>query len=198
MSATRTPPALPEDDLDAVIEAAWTRLARGASDKRAAFNTVTLGTLGAQGWPETRSVVLRRVDALQRRLVVHTDRRSTKAGEIEADGRVSLLFWDPRARLQVRVWGQARVLADDPLTDEEWARLSPHGRRIYRVPLAPGRPIDTPAQGDGLAEADGRDVFAVVPVTAMRLDWLHLRGEGHRRARFDLGTDGWQGRWLAP
>ncbi|MEM9781750.1 MAG: pyridoxamine 5'-phosphate oxidase family protein [Pseudomonadota bacterium] len=191
-------PGLPEDDLAAMIAAAWARLTRGAADKRAAFNAVSLSTLGAQGWPEMRSVILRRVDPDQRRLIVHTDRRSTKVGEIEADGRVSLLFWDPRAKLQLRVWGQAQVVTNEPLADEEWARLSPPGRRIYRVPLTPGRMIEGPEQADGSIEGDGRDAFAVVPITVMRLDWLHLRSGGHRRARFDLGADGWQGRWLAP
>ncbi|MEM6972073.1 MAG: pyridoxamine 5'-phosphate oxidase family protein [Pseudomonadota bacterium] len=194
----KTAPALPEDDLDAMIAAAWARLVRGAADKRSAFNIVSLGTLGAQGWPEIRSVVLRRVDQAQRRVIVHTDRRSTKAGEIEADGRVSLLFWDPRARLQLRVWGQAQIFTDDPLVDEEWGRLTGPGQRIYRVPLTPGRMIESPALGDGVIEGDGRDAFAVVAVTVMRFDWLHLRSGGHRRARFDQAGDGWQGRWLGP
>ncbi|MEM8623851.1 MAG: pyridoxamine 5'-phosphate oxidase family protein [Pseudomonadota bacterium] len=190
--------SLPEDDLDAMIEAAWARLVRGAADKRAAFNICQVASIGAQGWPEQRSVVLRRADPAERRIFFHTDRRSTKAAEIEADGRVSLHFWDPRARLQLRLWGQARLLTEDPLADEEWSRLTSHGRQIYRTPLPPGRTIRTAEEGDGAVEEIGRAVFAAVPVNVMRLEWLHLRSAGHRRARFEPAAEGWQGRWLAP
>jgi hypothetical protein len=163
-----------------------------------AFNTLSVATLGPQGWPELRTVILRRVEPAERRVVFHTDRRSAKAGEIVADGRVSLLFWDPRAKLQLRLWGQARILTEDPLAEEEWRRLSLQSRRIYRTPQPPGRILPDPAQGDGATEGDGRGVFAAVPVTVMRLEWLHLRPGGHRRARFEPGAEGWQGRWLAP
>ncbi|MEM6679604.1 MAG: pyridoxamine 5'-phosphate oxidase family protein [Pseudomonadota bacterium] len=190
--------ALPHDDLDAIASAAWARLVRGASDKRAAFNRPQLATLGAQGWPEQRTVVLRRVDPAERRLVIHTDRRSTKSGEIDADGRVSLLFWDPRALLQLRLWGQARLLTSDAIVEEEWTRLSELSRGIYRVPINPGRPITSPKDGDGQIAESGREVFAVISVTVMRFEWLHLRKGGHRRARFDLSAAGWEGRWLAP
>jgi len=30
------------------------------------------------------------------------------------------------------------------------------------------------------------------------LDWLFLRVEGHRRARFQWTARGWQGEWIAP
>ncbi|MEL7174391.1 MAG: pyridoxamine 5'-phosphate oxidase family protein, partial [Pseudomonadota bacterium] len=92
MTAATKGPGLPEDDLDAVLDAAWTRLQRGAADKRSAFNTLQIATLGPQGWPEQRTVVLRRVEPSERRVTFHTDRRSAKAAEIESDGRVSLLF----------------------------------------------------------------------------------------------------------
>ncbi|MEO1275514.1 MAG: pyridoxamine 5'-phosphate oxidase family protein [Pseudomonadota bacterium] len=196
----RKPPApgLPDDDLGAIAEAAWTRLTRGAADKRAAFNVFQVATLGAQGWPEIRSVVLRGVDAVQRRILFHTDRRSTKAGEIEADGRLTALFWDPRAKLQLRLWGQARLLTEDPMAEEEWLRLTGPGREIYRNALTPGRAMAGAADGDARIEGDGRHVFAAVPVTVMRFEWLHLRTAGHRRARFDTGAEGWTGRWIGP
>ncbi|MEM7496416.1 MAG: pyridoxamine 5'-phosphate oxidase family protein [Pseudomonadota bacterium] len=198
MSAATKAPGLPEDDLDAMIDAAWKRLERGAADKRAAFNTLQIATLGPQGWPEQRTVILRRVETAERRVTIHTDRRSAKAAEIEADGRVSLLFWDARAKLQLRLWGQARLLTDDPLTDEAWDRLTAHGRRIYRTPVPPGRTLRAPEDGDGLRDDDGRSVFAAIPITVMRLEWLHLRTGGHRRARFEPAAEGWQGRWLGP
>jgi hypothetical protein len=190
---------LPDDDLDAVLEEIWRRLHRGAADKKSGFNAMYVGTKGERGWPETRTVILRRAEPSRRRLIYHSDRRAAKIAEIGADGRTSLLFWDPSAALQLRVWGQSYVLTDDPLAEEEWARSHEGSRAIYRVPQPPGRTLADPAEGDGeRGDTDGRENFAVIPVTVMRFEWLHLRKGGHRRARFDAAGEGWHKRWIAP
>jgi hypothetical protein len=187
---------LPDTSLAEVAERAWALLARGAADKRHGFNAFQVATLGAQGWPESRTVVLRAVTPSTRRVTFHTDRRSAKAAQIEADGRVSAVFWSTKDKLQLRLWGQAGLLRDQGAVAEIWEGLSPAQKAIYRAEPPPGRTVPDPALLDG--EADGTpDAFAVVQITVMRFEWLHLRAEGHRRARFDW-ADGWQGSWLAP
>jgi hypothetical protein len=191
--------SLPRDDLAAIAAETWRRLARGAADSRAAFRQMQLATIGTQGWPEMRSVILRAADVPARRLQFHTDRRSSKAAEIAEDGRVALHFWDQRAQLQLRLWGQAAVEAG-PAANAAWSRLSPFQRAVYAGP-SPGRVLADPAEADRdgpPADADaGRANFVAVAVTVMRFEWLHLGRAGHRRARFDWQS-GWQGRWLAP
>ena len=44
---------------------------------------------------------------------------------------------------------------------------------------------------------EGFENFAFVPVVAARLEFLHLRPTGHRRARFRFGS-AWVGEWLSP
>jgi pyridoxine/pyridoxamine 5'-phosphate oxidase len=202
---------LPTRDLGEISAEAWRRIGRGAADARAAFHQMQVATRGTQGWPELRTVILRAADADRRHLVFHTDRRSAKAGEIAADSRVSLHLWDPRAQLQLRVWGQAGIETEGKAVADAWARLAPHQQAVYATALPPGRAIDDPEVADGSphlpaeeptgsarrARTEGRGAFAVVTVTAMRFEWLNLRREGHRRARFDW-TGAWDGRWLVP
>jgi hypothetical protein len=193
------------DDLDAALAEIWRRLARGAADRRSGFHTVQLATLGLDGAPRVRTVVLRGVEQAAGRLRVHTDRRSGKWAEIAAEPRVELHAYDPRAKLQVRLRGRALPQGEGPLADAAWAASAPGSRACYRAALAPGSALDDPAKADPdparRAEAgpmEGRDRFAVLLLVAARVEWLWLAAGGHRRAAHERAEGGWTGGWLAP
>jgi hypothetical protein len=197
------------DDLDAALAEIWRRLARGAADRRSGFHTVQLATLGLDGAPRVRTVVLRGVEQAAGRLRVHTDRRSAKWAEIAAEPRVELHAYDPRAKLQVRMRGRILPQAEGPVADAAWAASSPGSRACYRAALAPGSALHDPAEADSepalRAQADpqdGRDRFAALLLEATRVEWLWLAAGGHRRAAHERGAGergaGWAGRWLAP
>ncbi|MBK0397959.1 pyridoxamine 5'-phosphate oxidase family protein [Limibaculum sp. M0105] len=186
------------DGLAEIAAEAWCRLARGAADRRTSFHRMQVATLGHQGWPELRTVILREVDEPARRVAFHTDRRSAKAAEIAADGRVALHLWDTRAELQLRLWGQAALETEGSAVEAAWSKLTTRQRDVYGAPHAPGAVLSAPDEADPPhAGADARGAFALVQVTIARFEWLQLRGAGHRRARFDWRKE-WQGRWLAP
>ena len=72
--------------------------------------------------------------------------------------------------------------------------------QCYRTPIAPGEvcteddlDIDAPVD-----PATGEEHFVVLACEIDTLDWLFLRVEGHRRARFQWTERGWQGEWIAP
>jgi len=46
--------------------------------------------------------------------------------------------------------------------------------------------------------ATGEEHFVVLASEINTLDWLFLRVEGHRRARFLWEQGCWQGEWIAP
>lgn len=193
------------DDLDATLAEIWSRLARGAADRRAAMHVVQLATLGADGGPRVRSLVLRGAAASERRLRLHTDRRSPKAAEIAAEPRAEMCAYDPGAKIQIRARGRLALHLHDAEADAAWAASRPGSRVCYRAPFAPGAGIDRPDggdPGDAAREPDdpeaGRDRFAALTLDVERLDWLYLAARGHRRAAFDWTGDGWGGRWLAP
>ena len=195
---------LPDDDLDAIAGFAWAELAIAADDGESQFRHAQLATTGPQGWPQSRTVILRHADPDRREVGFHTDRRSAKVAEFAADPSVAIVAYDRPRGLQLRLWGQAELHVDDGRAEETWAALYPPLRTPYRACFAPGLPLDAPTTADPTeaarnpADPDaGFENFAFVAIRVIRLEWLHLRSSGHRRARFEWNGR-WEGHWLAP
>jgi hypothetical protein len=195
---------LPEDDLEAIAAFTWAELVRGASDGDSRFRHAQLATIGAEGWPQSRTVILRHADVDRREIGFHTDRRSTKAAELAANTSVAIVAYDRPLGLQLRLWGQAELHVKDGRAAEAWTALYPPLRTPYRARYAPGRPLEAPAAADPKKTARspanpdaGFENFAFVAIRVVRLEWLALRPAGHRRARFEWNA-GWEGHWLAP
>ena len=187
----------------------WARLENAVKRARDPFHTPVLGTVQAEdGQCGLRTVVLRRAEKARRRLVCHTDLRSSKIADLRHMSRASWLFYDRDARLQVRACGAVSLHTDDELADEQWraARLS--SRRCYLAEPGPGRVLDGPEVtlpadlADRVpteAEAnEGRANFAVIACIVDAIDCLMLQYRGHRRLRFTWQSDRWLGRWMAP
>ncbi len=185
------------DDLEACLAEAVRLLGRGVADRRCAFHTPTLGTLGRDGAPSLRTVVLRGFDAAMRTLRVHTDARSAKAAEAAHDPRVALHFYDPGHRIQVRLAGRAALHSADAVADAAWAATQRQSRFCYAITPAPGTPIAAPLPAPA-DDAGARPNFLVVCVTFDRLEWLWLAAEGHRRALFTWAGGARAGQWLTP
>src|SRR5207237_9889555 len=71
---------------------------------------MTLSTVGANGRPSARVVLLKGIDA--QGLVFYTNTRSRKGREIAGQPGVSLIFWWPQLESQVRFEGNAVRVAD--------------------------------------------------------------------------------------
>lgn len=194
-------PAPPSDDLQSRHAHALDCLARAADEPRSPLRTPVLATVGLDGSPQLRTVILRGLERGPLRLYVYTDARSRKVAEIAARPRVELLAYDPERRLQLRLAARASAHHDDPLAAAHWARLSVPSRYAYGVEPAPGSSIEHPVLADAaLASADERRQYAqftVLVLDVATVEWLFLERSGHRRARFDL-DDGGLGAWLAP
>lgn len=189
------------DDLDGTLAEAWRLLRSGAEDRRAAFHTPVVATRRLDGRPAARTVVLRAVDSERRTLRFHTDRRSMKYDELAAEPRMALHLYDPAAKVQLCIDGQATRHADDELADAAWAGSRPMSRACYRVAPGPGTPIDTPSQaviGPDDGGVAGRDNFAAVSVAITGIEWLYLAVQGHRRAQFRWDDGALTATWLVP
>lgn len=188
--------------LEDIPETMWRLLEAGAARATESFHTPSLATVG-HGGPMQRTVVLRHVDAAQRLLVCHTDRRSSKAGEIQEDPRTSWHFYDRARKLQLRLGGTATLHTDDAVADICWDRCTQRSRACYNSAVGPGQWVRKPPLAPSvirstLEEEDARSHFAAIVCHVTFIDWLHLSGAGHRRAQFRLQGDRFAGAWVTP
>ncbi|MBN3786801.1 pyridoxamine 5'-phosphate oxidase family protein [Burkholderia sp. Ac-20353] len=192
------------ESISATYDHIWTCIESGVDVKRSRFTMLQLATLGLDGAPKVRTVVLRQVRRAERRLSFHTDVRSEKVAELRRDPRIALVGNDLDSLVQIRIEGTASICDDEAERRAIWESSRPHTLLLYRAPLPPGTPVASPADAQFRADAgasltdDGYANFCLIHVKATRLDWLDLAPSGHRRAQFDLRGDGFDGRWVAP
>jgi general stress protein 26 len=191
------------NDLDGSLAHAWAMIGRGVADRRSAFHTPVVATVDGTGAPSQRVMVLRAADGGARTLRLHTDVRSEKLVHIGSQPRVSLLFYDAGAKLQLRLGALALIHVQDDISDQAWQYSRPQSRLCYEQAIAPGSPMATPLPELPVSERhaltnDGRLNFAVLTMLVENIEWLYLAIEGHRRARWVWKDERWQGMWLAP
>ncbi len=85
----------------------WFEEAHG-TEKQLEYNTMGVTTFGLDGYPDARYVLLKEIS--KGGFVFFTNYDSAKGKEIEANPRISLLFYWPTQNRQVRVKGTAEKL----------------------------------------------------------------------------------------
>jgi len=184
-----------------VLRKIWRALA-DAIEQRSAFTMLQLATIGEDGAPKVRTIVLRGVVELGRSVTFITDLRSPKIREIRADPRVSLLGFDADAGLQLRMEGHAEIIEGEAERRSAWDNLRPHTHILFRTPLAPGTVMKSArtigAQGDPGSTGVPHPHFGLVRVVLEKLDWLDLSTEPHSRCAFRHEENKWIGTRIAP
>jgi hypothetical protein len=169
-----------------------------------------VATVGLDGRPQVRTVILRAAERSNRTLAFHADRRSPKFAELSANPRLSWLLYDEPSRMQLRIEALASLHTDDARADRSWATTTLDSRRAYAAEAPPGSLLPEP--GDGLSDiCRGKDWtlsaserfrsnFCVVVTQVSRLEVLLLNHQGHRRAAFDydIAEPGRIAHWLIP
>lgn len=192
--------------LDGVLADACERLARAVADRRHAMHAPVVGT----GDGDMRIMVLREASPGLERLRFHTDARSPKVALIGDGAPVSVLAYDPEARVQLRMRGEGRIERAGEPADAAWSRAGASSRRCYLAEAGPGETRDLPGAAlpedlrDRTPSLDatlpGRANFAILLVEVRSLDWLQLTREGGVRACFTRpsAATAWRATWLAP
>ncbi|MBK5933058.1 pyridoxamine 5'-phosphate oxidase-like protein [Rhodovulum imhoffii] len=182
----------PFSTLDGTLDQVWWRLERGVAEKRAAARHPVLATVGAQG-AEARIVVLRRARRTLDRVEVHSDLRAAKVEELRTNPRGSLVIWEARAKLQIRLRVDFRVMEGEEIGGY-WQAIPDPARSLYGGDPAPGATIRGPG-----CHTPGPDdsAYCVLRGTVVEIETLQLGLPHHRRALF-CATDGWKGVWQAP
>jgi hypothetical protein len=185
-------PAAP--DLAAMnAAAAWAwlagELAAAVGSARHGLHLLTVATVGADGQPDARTVVLRHVDPLRREIRFHSDIRSPKVQTLRTSPRVALHWYDPALRVQVRVAALAAIHHGDTVATAAWTASQTMSRAIYTTAVAPGDALDAFPEGPAAPAADddtGLGRFAVVACRFDTVELLSLHAAGHQRVRLHL------------
>lgn len=186
---------------------AVTLLEEGARDVVSPLRKPALATVSATGAPALRTVILRNFDRKARVLELFTDARSAKVAELEREPRASMLFYDPRRDVQLRLSGSAVPLTGAAAADA-WAAAGLPSRRAYLAVAAPGTPSSAPTSGlpaeiEGLIPSidkleEGRANFALIRFGFDEADLVVLSRTGHRRAHIHWPAEAPVVEWLVP
>lgn len=202
---TRQPqikPVIGNTGLGQVLTTVWTCLREGTASGKSPFSFAQLATVGTQGTAKVRYVVLRRVCEETGEVTFHTDVRSAKIAEINANPNVSLVAADLEKNVQIRLEGTASVITDGPVKRSAWDASRDRSLVLYRNPLVPGTVIDNPSDGqpgnEPVDRDDGYENFCVTVISVTCIDWLDLSANGHERANLMRTGSGWCGNWVAP
>ncbi len=175
----------------------WGELLRGKADSKHAFRYVTLTTIGAENWPSTRTVVLRDVDKETQSLYFFTDKRSTKIKEIESNNKVSLLFYNHKKKLQLRVSGKAVLHTDNKISEQYFEHVRQTDLKDYRTINPPGTALSN-GKPEYYNKEKAAEHFMVIQIKAKKIDYLKLDREAHQRILFELNQENWQSTTLVP
>jgi hypothetical protein len=140
---------------------------------------------------------LRGCDTEARNLRFHTDTRSGKIAELQANPQGAMHFYDAATKVQLRLGVRLEMLSGADY-DAAWQATQPMSRECYQVTQAPGSPLASPQDVgfDAQATRDGEDHFVPVRAQVETMEWLYLAARGHRRAHFDFTQDTME--WLVP
>lgn len=178
---------------DEILQRIWQALDE-ATTQGTGFTVGFLGTLGNQGGPRIRAVILRRFERSPARIFFATHARAAKVAEIRQNPQVALTLHDNDRSVQLRIEGTASAVHDDAERQRAWKALADHS--LYASTLVPGEIWSGSDGSHDLAAAFCR--FAWIRIELERLDWLDLAVDPHQRWQFWRDADSWRGQRIVP
>ncbi|SFR49546.1 Pyridoxine/pyridoxamine 5'-phosphate oxidase [Robiginitalea myxolifaciens] len=159
------------------------------------WRTGSLATQGLDNMPRQRTIVLREFDPDSVRLCFYTDSRSKKMVHIKEDKRVSLLLYNPKELVQLRLEGIAIKESDEKQNARRWAAIPESSRKDYITHIAPGSEIPGP---DSVEYLHDEKFFASIYIQPHKIEYLQLKRPNHLRVRYSREGDVWNGEFLVP
>ncbi len=167
-----------------LIARIWQELTRATKDRHHNWRTPAVASIGLDGSPQVRTIVLRHANQTLWTLDAYTDSRSPKYQELKKNGRAQVVFWSARLSWQLRVSVIASVHDEGDMVKAAWARMSQSkASKDYLSDQAPG----SATVSDNVSEASSPNAtnnhyLAVLSFQVISMDWLELGKDMHRRA----------------
>jgi len=183
----------------------WSMLDDAVTNRSSTFR-IPVFVCGDQKDFDGRIVVLRKSDQSNNILQFHSDIRSEKITKLKSNKNASMLFYDKKEKIQVRLKVECTVNHNNEITKESWSKTAHISRKCYLVDNGPGTESPNPTSGlkpelDNfeftMEESEkGYKNFTVIQCKIKSIEWLYLAAKGHRRARFELDNN--KEYWLVP
>ena len=178
--------------LDDFLNFGWAQISRGKADKKSPARHPTFVTSSADGFPNARTLVMRRCDRKNNEIEFHTDNASSKMLALNKNLRAGIHIWLPKVQLQIQMNVVVEVKVGD-ITIPYWRDVPTNSRIAYGTIPSPGSVIESPLAYD---HAPDQKRFAVLVCNIQSIQLL-LLGTKHIRAYYKKTTN-WQGEWLSP
>ena len=170
---------------------AWEDFKDGVKNTKSSFHFPVISTIDKDGFPSSRTVVLRKIDKKNKIISFNTDIRSNKWNEIINNNKVSVSIYDTSKKTQIRILGKAIVNYKNKIWESAWNSTPRMSRECYSTPYSPSTVISKPEDIDlNLKKIKTEDYekykinFGRIDIHIYSLDWLYLVHSGHRRAKF--------------
>ena len=189
------------NSLELTLLEAENLIADGVNNSKSLFHTPVLSTF-VNKTISNRTVVLREFNAKKRILRFHTDNRSGKIDELKENPISSIHGYDPDLKVQIRLKGKTYIHIEDEISKNAWSQSREMSKVCYSVKDSPGLKISSPESFDIVKEEIdielGYENFAVLLFCYDSLEFLFLKGAGHRRSLFDWSSNQLKSSWLIP
>ena len=189
------------NSLELTLLEAENLISDGVENSKSLFHTPVLSSF-VEKTISTRTVVLREFDSKNRTLRFHTDSRSGKIEELKENSISSVHGYDPDLKVQIRLKGKTLLHIDNEISKKAWAESREMSKMCYSVKDSPGNKISSPEPFDLVKEEIdielGYNNFAVLHFSYDSLEFLFLKGAGHRRSLFDWSSNQLKSSWLIP
>lgn len=180
--------------LNDLFEETWKELKCGYEEKDHPYRSCCLATMELSGNIKQRTVNLREVTE-EKTLLFYTDIRSDKISHLRKNPVASVLFYNPKNKLQIYLCGNVRIHEDTKMWTEHFHNIEGRSLNDYNTKDAPGKPIRNPID----VRRTKNIHFAVLEFEPGSIEYLKLRLEPNRiRAYFELRDKEWKKTFLVP
>lgn len=142
--------------------------------------------------PVLRTVVLRDMTK-EYKLVIFTDKRSSKVEQYAKNPNAELLFYHPKKLWQIKVGGKINILEDEKRVEYYKQKIQGASVKDYTTKQKPSSPLKNP---DELEHTENMN-FCVLELNPEYIESLQLKRPNHIRCIFKKDNN-WQGQFIVP